>query len=229
MPGTNYELVKQASELVNRMSINVEAPNKSRLSELTSVKELQSDIIRRQSWIKRLNPRSGQTTQIIVGASTETDLEVLKMAKWEYSKMNLKRVYYSSFSPVKHTPLENKEKVPQQRSNRLYNCDWLLREYHYKLKEIKEVLVDDMLPDKDPKIAIAEATLTEPVNIEDADYTELIRVPGIGPITAQKIISRRENKKIKASELRKYGVIMKRAAPFVRVDGEQQKRISAYS
>ena len=79
-----------------------------------------------------------------------------------------------------------------------------------------------------PKLAIAEQVLTEPVNIEDANYSELIRVPGIGQITAQKIIARRESKRIKAKELKKYGVIMKRAAPFVKVNGESQLRLSAY-
>ncbi|MBW2991509.1 helix-hairpin-helix domain-containing protein [Candidatus Woesearchaeota archaeon] len=229
LPGTSFELIKQASELSSRLSINIEAPNKSRLSELSSVKELQSDIIKRQAWIKRVEPRGGQTTQIIIGASNETDLEVLKMAKWEYNRMNLRRVYYSSFSPVKHTPLENKEKVPQTRANHLYNCDWLLREYKYKLSEIKEVLIDDMLPNKDPKIAIAENILTEPVNIEDADYNELIRVPGIGLKTAQKIIALRENNKVKSDTLKKCGVVMKRAGPFIRVGGEQQTRLNLSS
>ncbi|KYK27119.1 hypothetical protein AYK26_00275 [Euryarchaeota archaeon SM23-78] len=229
LPGTSYDLIKQASELVSRLSINVEAPNKSRLSELSSVKELQSDIIRRQAWIKRVEPRGGQTTQIIIGASDETDLEVLKMAKWEYMNMDLKRVYYSAFSPLKNTPLENRKKESPSRANHLYNCDWLLREYKYKLSEIKEVLVDEMLPNKDPKLAIAENILTEPVNIEDAVYDELIRVPGIGLKTAQKIIAFRENKKLKSDNLKKCGVVMKRAGPFIRVGGEQQIRLGAFT
>jgi predicted DNA-binding helix-hairpin-helix protein len=228
LPGTSRELIRQASELATRMSINIEAPNKSRLNELSSVKELQSDIIKRQAWIKKMRLRGGQTTQIIIGASDETDLEVLRMARWEYTKMDLRRVYYSAFSPVRHTPLEKKQKVPQARANHLYNCDWLLREYEYKLKEIKECLIDDMLPNKDPKVAIAEQVLTDPVNIEDASYEELIRVPGIGLKTAQNIISMRDNKKLDSKMLRRKGVVMQRAAPFIRVNGEQQKRLGAF-
>ena len=229
LPGTSYELVKQASELVSRLSINIEAPSKTRLNELSSVKDIKSDIIKRQAWIKRFRPPSGQTTQIIVGASNETDLEVLKMARWEYENMKLRRCYYSAFSPVKNTPLENRKQESQTRANHLYNTDWLLREYGYKLKEIKECLVDEMLPDKDPKIAIAENMFAEPVNIEDADYDDLIKVPGIGLKTAQKILALRENKKLDSKILKKNGVIMNRAAPFIKVNGLTQKRLRAFS
>jgi predicted DNA-binding helix-hairpin-helix protein len=229
LPGTSFELVKQASELASRLSINVEAPSKSRLSELSTVKEFKSDILRRQLWISRMKLSSGQTTQIIAGAGDETDLEIIKMARWEYEKMSLKRCYYSSFSPVKGTPLENKEKVPVKRSNRLYNVDWLLRIYKYDISSIKEVLVNDMLPDKDPKLAIAEKTLTEPVNINDASYEELIRVPGIGLQVAQNILAARENRRIDEHNLRACGAVLKRAGPFIRVNGEQQKSLLAYN
>jgi predicted DNA-binding helix-hairpin-helix protein len=229
LPGTSYELVKQASELASRLSINVEAPSKSRLGELSSVKEFKSDILRRQFWISRMKLSSGQTTQIIAGAGDETDLEIIKMARWEYEKMNLKRCYYSSFSPVKGTPLENKEKAPVNRSNRLYNADWLLRVYKYDISSIKEVLVNEMLPDKDPKLAIAEKTLTEPIDVNDASYEELLRIPGIGPQTAQNIISARENNKLEMRNLRSLGMIMKRASPFIKLNGEMQKTLFTYA
>jgi len=228
LPGTNYDLIKQASELASRMSINVEAPSKARLSELSSVKEMNTDIIRRQSWISRMKLRSGQTTQMIVGANDETDLEVMKMAKWEYERMSLRRVYYSAFSPVKNTPLENNKAEAQSRANRLYNTDWLLRIYKYNFKLVKEILVDGMLPDKDPKILIAEKTITEPVNINEAIYEELIKVPGIGPISAQNIMQVRLEKKLDTKNLVQCGVIMKRASPFIKVSGEQQKTLAVF-
>jgi predicted DNA-binding helix-hairpin-helix protein len=228
LPGVSYELVKEASALASRLSINVEAPSKARLSELSSVKELQSDILKRQSWIKKLSPPSGQTTQIIVGANGESDLEILRMSKWEYDNMNLRRCYYSAFSPVKGTPLENNSKQPQSRANRLYNTDWLLRIYKYDFSQIREVMNDEMLPNKDPKLAIAENTFTEPLNISDATFEELIRVPGIGLKTAEKIIQIRENKIVKTETLKQCGVIMKRAAPFVNVNGEQQKTLAVF-
>jgi predicted DNA-binding helix-hairpin-helix protein len=171
---------------------------------------------------------SGQTTQIIAGAGNETDLEIIKIARFEYEKMQLRRCYYSSFSPMKGTPLEGKEKTPEKRSNHLYNTDWLLRIYNYKISEIKEILVDEMLPDKDPKLAIAQKTITEPLNIEDLSYEELVRVPGIGVKTAENIIRLREQKRIDESALQKCGVIFKRAAPFIRVRGESQMRLNCY-
>jgi len=229
LPGTSYDLIKQASTLASRLSINVEAPSKARLNELSSVKEMNTDILKRQAWIKRMKLPSGQTTQMIVGANAETDLEVLRMAKWEYENMSLRRVYYSAFSPVKDTPLENRQQESQLRANHLYNADWLLREYDYKLGEIKEILEDGMLPDKDPKLAIAEKTLTEPVVVEDASYEELIRVPGIGLKTAQKIIEIRENRRLNSKILKRNRVIMSRAAPFIKVNGAIQKRLEAFA
>jgi len=228
LPGTSYELIKQASELSSRLSINVEAPGKSRLNELSSVKDFKSDILQRQLWISRMKLRSGHTTQIIAGAGEETDLEIIKMAKWEYEHMKLKRCYYSSFSPVKGTPLENKEKVPVNRSNHLYNVDWLLRVYKYNVSSIKNILIDDMLPDKDPKLAIAEETLTDPVDVNDASHDELLRVPGIGLKTAEQIMQMREQKKLDLKSLQECRVIMKRASPFIRVNGEFQRRLSCY-
>jgi predicted DNA-binding helix-hairpin-helix protein len=228
LPGTSFELVKQASELASRMSINVEAPSRARLSELSSVKEMNTDILRRQSWISRMKLRSGQTTQMIVGVNGETDLEVLKMSRWEYERMSLRRVYYSAFSPVKNTPFENSKQEFQSRANRLYNTDWLLRIYKFDFKLIRSILVDEMLPDKDPKLLIAEKTINEPVNINEAAYEDLLKIPGIGPVSAKNIIQARGGIKLDARNLHECGVIMKRAMPFVRVSGEQQKTLTVF-
>jgi len=229
LPGTDHDLVKQASEYATRMSINIEAPSRHRLNELSSVKEMNSDIIKRQRWIRQLRLTSGQTTQMIVGANNETDLEVLRMARWEYENVNLRRVYYSAFSPVKHTPLENNKAEAQSRANRLYNSDWLLRIYKYDFKLIREILVDEMLPNKDPKILIAEKTIDEPININEAAYEELLRVPGIGPVTARNIVQFREEHKLTSKNIKHSGIIMKRAAPFIRVGNEIQKKLVAFN
>ncbi len=108
LPGTSYELIKQASELCNRMSINIEAPNKSTLNEFSSVKDYKNDILKRQAWIKNLNLPSGQSTQLIVSEHS-TDKEIIKMLDWEYEKIKLKRFYFSAFQPVKGTAFENKQ------------------------------------------------------------------------------------------------------------------------
>ena len=105
LPVTSKELIKQAAELSSRMSINLEAPNSSSLSEVSSCKDYKIDILRRQAWISRLNLSGGQTTQIIVN-NISTDKDILKMTKWEYEAFKLRRMYFSAFKPVKGTPMK---------------------------------------------------------------------------------------------------------------------------
>ncbi|MBW3000212.1 helix-hairpin-helix domain-containing protein [Candidatus Woesearchaeota archaeon] len=219
LPGTSYELIKQASELSTRMSINIEAPNKSTLSELSSCKDYKIDILRRQAWISKFKLGGGQTTQLIVN-NLSTDKDILKMVDWEYDKLNLRRIYFSAFRPVKGTALENEKPESPLRQNHLYNVDFLMRKYGYKLKEFDSVMEDEMLPNEDPKLALAKATFDGAVDINEAPYEELIRVPGIGPKTAKNII---KSKKItKYEQLHKLGGCVKRAKPFIQIDGKRQ-------
>lgn len=231
LPGTNYELVKQAAELSNRLSVNIETPSKSRLAEVSDVKDFKIDILRRQAWISKMNLKSGQTTQLVVGASGENDLEILKMMKWEYDAFNLKRVHFSSFSPVKGTAFENKNKVDPLREHRLYNIDFMLRRYDsaFSLNEFREIMTDGFLPREDPKLALAKAAFEKPVEINDASYKELLKIPGIGPKTAFKIIKKRKKQRIKKrADLKEAGVILNRAMPFIKIDGNHQKMISSF-
>jgi len=229
LPGTRYELVKQASELADRLSVNIEAPSTSRMSELSSVKDFKIDILRRQLWIKRLSPGAGQTTQMVVGCGSETDLEVLKRSNWEYTRMELKRVYYSGFIPAPGTPTEGNRGCDHMRTVRLYNSDFLIRDYGYKLNEIKEIMDGGFLPRHDPKMALARLMLDRNIDINEAGFNELIRVPGVGPKSARRIVSAREKKRIqKMSELRELGVVTGRAAPFLRIGGSEQKRLCAF-
>ncbi len=226
LPGTNYDLIKQASELSTRMSINLEAPNKEVMSELSSCKDYKTDILRRQSWISRLKLISGQTTQMILNKNS-SDKDVLKMVDWEYDSFNLKRVYFSAFRPVKGTAFENEKAESIIRQNHLYNSDFLLRDYGYKIKEFDSIMNDGMLPSEDPKMAIAKANIIRPIDINEASYEELIRIPGIGPRTADNILNKIEKIR-KHEELKKMGAILKRANPFINVDGRIQKSLTAY-
>lgn len=225
LPGTSYELIKQASEYSTRMSINIESPNKDALSQLSSNKDYKIDILRRQAWISKLNIKSGQTTQMIVNRLS-TDKDIIKMTKWEYDAFNLKRMYFSSFQPVKGTALENEKKEPMSRQNKLYNVDFLMREYGYKIKEFNAIMNNEMLPNTDPKMAIAIENFDGHIDINQASYDELIRIPGIGPKTANKILS---SKKItKYEQLHKLGSHINRAKPFIEIGGHRQKMLMEY-
>jgi predicted DNA-binding helix-hairpin-helix protein len=219
LPGVNYDLIKRASEVADRMSVNLEAPSKSRLSEFCSVKEFYTDIIRRQKWIKKLGIE--QTTQFVVGANDETDLEILKIVDWQNKNIGLKRSYFSAFFPIRGTKYENRKQESFLRQNRLYNIDFLLRLYGIKLEEVKGILNDGMLPRNDPKLEIAKRNLGK-VDLRNVKYEDLIKVPGIGIKTAKKILTM---KNFDYESLKKAGVIMKRATPFIEFGKEVQTRL----
>jgi predicted DNA-binding helix-hairpin-helix protein len=230
LPGVSYDKMREARRYATRMSINIEATSAQRINEFTSIKTFKSDILRRQAWIKGMSPPSGQSTQLVVGAAGESDLEVLNMMRWEYDNMELHRMYYSPFNPISSTPFEKKEAAPKWRAHRLYNVDWLYRKYGYGFDEIKELLNDDgMLPNRDPKAVHAEKFLTSPVDVSSATKEELLRVPGIGPKTAQNIVKIREsNHNIKREDLLNAGAILHRADPFIKVGGWSQRTLAAF-
>lgn len=230
IPGTSYELIKQATEFSDRVSVNLEAPSKQRLNEISSTKDFKIDILRRQAWIKRMNIPAGQTTQLVVGGSDETDLEILRMVNWEYENLQLKRGYYSAFIPVESTPFAKKEMTPLHREHRLYNVDFMLRKYNFRLKDFKRIMDDGMLPKEDPKLVLARETFDSPIEVNEASYDDLLRVPGIGPLSAKRIsiMNRAKNKITKYEQLKNIGVVLKRAREFIKVDGKHQKSLTAF-
>ncbi len=230
LPGTSRELVKRASEVSDRLSLNLEVPSKSRMSEISSVKDYKIDILRRHSYIKNTKLDAGATTQFVVGSTDESDYEVLKRVDWMYERMNLRRVYFNAFIPVPKTPLERKERSPLAREHRLYQVDFMLRKYNIPFKTFKKhVLSDGMLPKMDPKICLAREIIKEPVCINSANMDELFKVPGIGPLSAKRILAYRKRKSINGfSTLKALGVVMKRAKPFIEVGGAVQKMIGDY-
>ncbi|MFX1274959.1 MAG: helix-hairpin-helix domain-containing protein [Promethearchaeota archaeon] len=177
---------------------------------------------------------SGQTTQYVLGAAeSETDWDLLKRIDWQYRTIDLRRAYFSSFIPIEGTPLANKKAESLEREHRLYQSDWLLRIYHYKLSDIKDVLTDEgNLPKGDPKIHLARYYFKERglVDPNDASYNQLLRIPGIGPISAKRIINLRTKKiKIKSREdLKTVGVVLKRADPFLKINGRNQTIINNF-
>lgn len=231
LPGTNRALVKQCVEVADRVSINLESPNQSRLNELSSIKTLKGDIIKRQRWMHHAHPKAGHSTQLVVGAAGESDKEILQTTAWEYREVGLHKAYYSAFSPVKQTPLSSKTRTPLEREQRLYHADYLLRTYKYPFKDIRSVMVDENLPRGDPKVHIALRFFDRPLDPNQASYEELIRVPGIGPRSAMRILDlRKKHHRItRYLQLHSIGVVLKRAKPFLEVNGKRQKMLMEFS
>ena len=234
LPGVSYEYIKQASEIADRLSVNIETPSNNYLSELSSTKNYVSDILRRQNYIKKLESKkglpAGQTTQFVVGACGESDLDIFKRVLKEYKEMMLKRVYYSVFNPIAMTALEKMPGQSTWREHRLYQIDWLYRVYKFSENEVKIAFDENgFLNNKDPKLNIALNSLDRPIDPNDASYAELLRVPGIGPKSAYRIVNYRKKNNIhKREQLLNLGVKVKKATPFLKINGGEYTKIDRW-
>lgn len=237
IPGASRALIEEAGRLCDRMSVNMEfatesglkllAPEKSHDSILTPMAQIKDSIIKyeEERRIIRSAPAfapAGQSTQLIIGAADETDLSLVKLSSDLYKGMNLKRVYYSAYIHInKDSRLPAPPKAPLLRENRLYQADWLMRFYGFRADEIlaeSDPFFDDNL---DPKAAWALRNLDSfPKEVNSAEYEELLRVPGIGVRSARRIIRTRKVKSLELEDLRKLGVVMKRAKYFLTVKGK---------
>ena len=229
VPGASKDSIKRAMALANRVSINIEAATPSGLAELSSTKDYNKDILKRLSWINSLEnksttyPNSTHTTQLIVGANSESDREILQRMEKIYKKSNLKRTYFSAFTPIEGTELASKSECSTERTGKLYNADSLLNDYNFKLSELVFDENDKLSLTKDPKISAAENMNIFPVEINTAPYVDLIRVPGIGTKSARKIITIRKKMPFtKKEELKKLGVVVDRAEKYIKIDGAYQ-------
>ena len=226
LPGASFGLVEEAARLANRLSINLEAPTAERLGALDPDRNFFKDIVTRMEWIGKLRQErgwlpSGQTTQLVVGAGQETDREILKTSSWLYRDLGLNRVYYGAFMPAWGTPLEGQAGTSARRQQRLYQSDWLLSEYGFGFDELP-FLGDGGLPaGLDPKVAWAlQHPERFPIEINRADPSELLRVPGIGPLSLQRILTLRTQAPFRDIEgLKKTGAVLSRARDFVTVGG----------
>lgn len=225
LPGAPFDCVAEGCRLADRVSLNMEAPTPQHLARLSSSKDLSRDIVERMRWIRELTAAneslvpSGQTTQFVVGAAGETDRDILRASAALYDEIGLRRVYFSAFRPVRRSPLENTSPASPWREHRLYQADWLLREYGFSPTEIDLALGKggDLPLTKDPKLAIAQRQpWLFPLDLNRGSYDELLRVPGIGPVSARKILqARREHSIDSAGQLAKLGVATRRAIPFI--------------
>lgn len=237
IPGADAELIQRMGYLVDRMSVNLElptaeglknlAPNKHRRNILTPMRQIQNGIHsnRNDLVVYRNAPRfvgGGQATQMIIGATPESDYQILNVAESLYQKFELKRVFYSAFVNVNEdTSLPSPPGGPPLlREHRLYQADWLLRFYGFRAEE----LLDESRPFfnvmLDPKEDWAVRHLEYfPVEVNRAPYEELLRVPGMGVKSAKRIVAARRSANLTFADLKKLGVVMKRAVYFITCNG----------
>ena len=233
IPGASDELVREAGLYADRLSVNVELPTEQSLKQLAPEKNT-ADIQKPMSFIRKTIEENrsevqvyrhapafvpaGQSTQMIVGATPETDWQVMQQADGLYKTFSLKRVYYSAYVPVlqdQRLP-DLRSLPPVQRENRLYQTDWLLRFYGFSLHEILNNRFQNLETDVDPKLSWALRNLhLFPVDINRADYEMILRIPGLGVKSAKKIVAGRKFQHLSLEHLRQFGVALNRAKHFL--------------
>ena len=233
IPGASQELINEAGRYADRMSVNIEipkeeslkllAPEKDHKSVFQPMKLIQQGVLENKEDRKRMRnvPRfvpAGQSTQMIVGATKETDKDILTMSSMLYGQPTMRRVYYSGYVSVNtYDPrLPLLKQPPLVRENRLYQADWLLRFYHFKVEEIVDDQHTNLDLEVDPKVAWAlRHPEFFPVDINKADYEQLLRVPGLGTKSAWLIVNSRRFNRLTSYDLKKMGVVMKKAKYFI--------------
>lgn len=238
IPGASQELIRRVGVLADRMSVNLElptaeslkllAPHKTRKNILTPMRLVQNRMAenRQELALYRNAPRfvpAGQSTQMIIGATPETDFQIMQVAQSLYRKFELKRVFYSAFVHVNEDsllPARTDEGPPLLREHRLYQADWLLRYYHFEVEELLSEETPNFNVLFDPKCNWALKHLDQfPVEINRADYHMLLRVPGLGYKSAVRIVKARRVGTLDFSDLKKIGVVLKRAMYFITCNG----------
>ena len=234
MPGAERSQVERAMQLADRVSINLEAPNDNRLAKLAPHKQFTEELLQPLKWveqIRRSQPGNkgwnghwpSTVTQFVAGGAGESDLELLTTTDYLYRRLGLRRAYFSPFSPIADTPLENQQATPIIREHRLYQASFLLRDYGFGLEELP-FEIDGKLPIQiDPKLAWAKKNLSEnPIEVNKAERLALMRIPGIGPKSADAIMMMRRLAKINdESALKKMGIMIERAAPYLLFNGRK--------
>ena len=233
IPGASQELLNEAGRYADRMSVNIEipreeslkllAPEKDHQSVFKPMKLIQQGVLENKEDRRRMRHAphfvpAGQSTQMIVGATAETDRDILSMSSALYGQPTMRRVYYSGYISVNtYDPrLPVLKQPPLVRENRLYQADWLMRFYQFRVDEIVDELHTNLDLEVDPKLAWAlRHPEAFPVDINTAEYERILRVPGIGVKSAMLIVSSRRFNRITSYHLKKMGVVMKKAKYFI--------------
>lgn len=241
IPGADPALVARLGLLADRISINIElpserslsllAPDKSKRAILAPMKQVSQSVTQSKAELMRYRKApqfapAGQSTQMIIGASPETDYQILRLTEGLYQKYSLKRVFFSAYIPVAEDSLlpALDTKPPLLREHRLYQADWLLRFYGFRAEELLDAAHPNFDQRLDPKSSWAVAHLELfPVEVMRADLETLLRVPGIGPVSARRILSARRQTNLRFEDLKKLGVVVKRAQFFLTCGGRMRQ------
>ena len=236
MPGAQFAQVERAMELADRVSVNLEAPTTASLAQLAPRKQLVEELVQPMRYVEQIrqrkrgkpggwgNPyRSGpsQTTQFVVGPGGESDRDLLHTTAFLRRTVGLARVYFSAFNPVVDTPLENHPAESALRERRLYQSDFLLRDYGFDTGDFFFNPDGRLSLEEDPKLSWARHHLAHaPVESNRADRRDLLRVPGVGPVGVERILrARRQGQLRELHDLSHLGISARRAAPFILLDG----------
>ena len=238
MPGSEYAQVERSMQLANRVSLNLEAPNLPRLEKLAPRKIFFDELLQPLKWVEEIRKTQpaykgyngrwpSMTTQFVVGAVDETDLELLSTTATLQNELHLGRAYFSAFNPVGDTPFEDMPPTPPLRQHRLYQASFLLRDYGFDLEDLPFEQSTGNLPlTVDPKLAWARQNLAgNPIELNRADRHELMRLPGVGPRKADAILSARRKGLFYSDAIwSSLGIDLSRLSPFILIDGKQPNR-----
>ncbi|MCL1849669.1 MAG: putative DNA modification/repair radical SAM protein, partial [Clostridiales bacterium] len=233
IPGTSGDLVRRLGEVADRLSVNIELPSETSLQKLAPAKTKKDILVpmgqirdgfkenRKELTLYKKAPvfaPAGQGTQLIIGATPESDYHIMTLASNLYSHFDLKRVFYSAYIPVSDNSMlpALDAKPPLLREHRLYQADFLMRQYHFDADEILSEATPNFNPYLDPKCNWAIHNMHFfPVDVNLANKEDLLRVPGIGPTGAQRIMTARRAGRLGMADLKKIGIVLKRARYFI--------------
>jgi predicted DNA-binding helix-hairpin-helix protein len=240
MPGTPKYLLEEIAECANKFGVNAETTSTINYSEICPNFDYKNDVLQRLQWTRDLinNKRKKEgfrgriiganDTQFVVGAVQESDREIIGTVENFMNRYELRRPYFMSFDPVPFTPLENSDPSPMWREIRLYQTSYLLKDYSMTANDLDSVLDDNgFLLDMDPKMLLASCNPDMfPINVNTASREDLLKVPGIGPVGANRIIQSRPISSEK--ELSRMGVVISRARPFIELNGKRQTNLFSF-
>jgi predicted DNA-binding helix-hairpin-helix protein len=231
LPNAEDAQIERAALLADRLSVNLEAPNEARLARLAPKKDFDHGLVAplQRAWaiVRRLRDQghavasAGAVTQYVVGPAGESDQELLAASQRLYRQVGLRRAYYSAFHPIDDTPLQEEQPTPPLREHRLYQADFMLRQYGFSAEELPFDRAGNLPLERDPKLAwAAQHPESFPVEINRAPQRALLRVPGIGPLGAAAIVQARRGDRLRSlQDLQRLGVRSQQAAPFILLDG----------